>query len=688
MPSKTIHFNTHETLPFNVYSVCMPRLATVMIVLAMFMSGTAYAQQSLAAAVSVYCPFTVSANSLPIYPLIGSLTMNYTIQTTAASCSYASLSGNVVLTYTSNSVFAYEQDLTASTVNNVAQTNNVVISTAGLSNTMYTATVNFKQLSFLASGTTSFSLISAPNLVISNVSVPSPLSAGSTLQITVLIENNGGYASSASTLFLSVNGPLTYSHSYSVPGISPGASSNVIITFGNLTQQTGTYTVTAYDNFTFSSNKYQSASVIANYIVTQSSLGIPTFGGGVIPGTVSTPIIPIPQLTLTTAPLIFAVGGAFSSLAVLGVKNTGTVPDLVNFTVDSPFTKIVMVNPSSLYLLPGQELDTQLNVLPGRSLASGRYSVPVNVTVISNGVIKHQTEIFTFDYFNSTSNSTQVISYISLRNYSSSAQGIIQIFNPTNKNITNLNLRTLIPAALLGNTSMVSAIGFPNTGNLSNGFYSINWQIPLVKSNSSVFAFYSISQPTSQRLLQQVQNLLVQPTQPSASIFKILSIKLSPLQTGAVGNVTIFSLYTGTTQQLINFTLSSAPGINIKNSAQIINATPNQLIKTVFNITTTSEQGTFLLNLVVSTKGYSSSYPIPLDVLPSSATPSGNLSALSLTQEDLRDVGIAILLIIIIVGIYLAFKERKGFKPKYNKTRAEQLVRIREQIKRGDEGEE
>ncbi|MDE1828000.1 MAG: hypothetical protein KGH65_02470 [Candidatus Micrarchaeota archaeon] len=641
------------------------------------------------------CSFALSLNSLASYTRIGSLTMSYSVYTVPPTCTLDPLLGSFTITQVSNSNTVITQSLSANNVNPTPQTNNVIFKTNTLTNTTYTATVSFTVNGFTNSISNNFVLLNPQNLSIVSLSAPSSVTVGSPITINVNTLNFGQLASGAITLYVNIIGPGSFSYTYNEPSLSPGQSSVYSITIPDATGVTGSYTINTFATYTVGNNLNMSNSRTASFAVVPSPS--PGGGGGNPPNT--NPITPIPSLQFTTAPLYTPVSSGTPVLSQLGFKNTGTQPEIVKLSVPAVFNNLINLSTSSLYILPGQQLTAQLFANPNSSVESGTYIVPLTVNLNSSGTHTVQVEYFAFNLYVPTNDSIQVINQVALVNNTDSARGIVQIHNPTSKTATNITLQTLIPLAAADSVSDITTTGLPASVVDPPGFYTITWDIASISPGTAVYGYYTISKPRSQKLLQAIQNIIATPSVPGqSSILKVVNIAFPTFYTNSSGNIEVFALYTGTIPKPVSFTLTAPSGIKITNSSQNIEASPNQLLSPLFNITTNSNQGTYLLNLYINTQGFNASYTLPLIVLNKPINSEGGgtsspMTTFTTTISPFPTVKIAgitlpfggVGIIIIVMGVAVYFLSKHLSKPKYRRETSEQLVRLREQIKRSED---
>ncbi|MDE1870157.1 MAG: hypothetical protein KGH71_04200, partial [Candidatus Micrarchaeota archaeon] len=415
-------------------------------------------------------------------------------------------------------------------------------------------------------------------------------------------------------------------------------------------------------------------------------------GGGVAP---TAQITSIPSLQFITAPLYSSVGLGTSALLVLGLQNTGIQGETVHLSIPESFQSMLQLSTSSLYILPNQQVSIQLTLKPNATLASGVYILPLNVSLNNGGPIVNQTEYLAFNLYSSANSSAQLISQIQLQNNTDAAQGTIQVSNPTPNLLTNLTLQTLIPKALVGNVSEIHTTGLLASISDIPGYYMVVWQIPQISPLTSVYGYYTIYQPQSQRLLQSIRNVLAQPASSlPAGVLKVVNIAFPTFYVNSTGQISLFAVYTGVTPEPISFILTGPPGILIDNPSASINSTYNKLLNPTFNVRPIGSAGKYLLTLFVSTDGFNATYSLPLTVLPISQSPSAQLSSsiasmiLAVQSYIAHTVLVlgAVAAIALIVVIYLLSKYVR--LPILRRNNSDQLERLREQIKGGARQEE
>ena len=646
---------------------------------------------NLVASVTVPCAFGLTFNTLPTYTLLpGNLLMNYTIFT-QGGCSLSSISGNLIITETDNDDVVLTQQLTTNAVTSTPGFYDITFNSLALTNKTYNAAISFSEFSASNSVSNDFTAINPQQLQITNITGPSSLSIGSAVNIDIVTKNTGQLASGASTLHVSVSGPEPFSGSFPESSLSPAQSVSYLIAINNASSSAGTYTVSAYQTYMLKGQSTSSNTASTTYLVgsstSTSTHGPSAFGGGSVSST-TTPITAIPSLLLTNVPMYTSTSSGTPSLVLLGMEDTGTSAESISFSVPSQYSNFLKLSTKSIDLSPGEQVSLQMFITPNTTLGTGTYVVPLSINLDEAGTVANQTEYFTFNIYAPQNRSLLVVNHLSLLNYTQMARGVIQISNPTKAPSYNLTLQTLIPLALAKNISDIQTSGFPASITDPPGFYTITWKIGELNPGATSFAYYTISNPQSQLLLQRVQDVLAVPTQPApSSILRVVNIAFPTFYTNSSNNIHVYSLFTGTQNQQIHYTLTSPSGIQVINATQIINASPNQLLSPSFQIQTTSQSGTYLLNLYIQTQGFNATYSLPLIVLTNPSQGSTTTSRAFPITLRLNNSSIdAIAIIGGIVAIIIAALLLNGYlqKPRYHRETSEQLVRLREQIKRSE----
>ncbi|MGI0141415.1 MAG: hypothetical protein ACREBF_02055 [Candidatus Micrarchaeales archaeon] len=635
------------------------------------------------------CNFSIIFNPLPAYVRVGNITLNYTLKELSPSCAGIPLTGEALINPIGNSTALIVQNLTANTLDIKPQQGNFTLNSSLLSNITYSATVSFTFGSATNSSSAHIQFLNPQNLSISALNQPFAIPQGSQITLQINTTNNGELTSGNFTLFLNISNLESrfnvLDREYNSTSLLPFQSTAYTITIPNATQSLGAYQIVAFEKYKVGNNTNTSNVATTRYSVV-GQFG-PGDGGSL---GVSNPIIPIPSLLITTAPLLTAVASGSSSLLLLGFQNTAKVQEIVHLSVPTAFANFLHLSTSVLYISPKQQPSVQLFVSPNATVPTGTYVVPLKVDLNVSGTHTIQTEYFSFNIYTPSNDSMQVINQLTITNNSASSRGILQISNPTSNIATNVTLRTLIPMAVAANASDIVTTGLQATiSNPNSGFYTITWQIPSINPATTLYAYYIINKPRSVQSLQQIQNVLAAPSLASqSSILKVVNIAFPTFYTNASNKIQIFALYTGTTPQPVTFTLTSPSGITISNFSQVVEAQPNQLLSPTFNVSAGSNQGTYLLNLFITTPGYSSNYTLPLIVLNSQQGSSGGGTSLGLPTLHLGNTELPIFGlsgIIVIVAIVIYYLRKQMSKPKYRRETSEQLVRLREQIKRSED---
>ncbi|MDE1762048.1 MAG: hypothetical protein KGH78_02540 [Candidatus Micrarchaeota archaeon] len=672
------------------------RLPVVVALFILLVSLTAWASSATVSAtlqVISPCPYSVSTNALPTYPRVGNVMLYYTLQATG-SCNPQNAIGTFSFTESDNSNQVYSQSLTSNMITSTAATNSVSFNTMTLGNTLFSALFYFTYNSVAEEASQSITLENPPNLTISGLSVPSSITSGSPLDIQLTIKNIGQYAASNIVLYVTISGAGAQTNSYSVPSLSPGQSTQESLALTNPPSTVGSYTLSVYTTYTtLNSNLNTSATSSAQYSVTSSTATGPSVGGASGGGAVSAatnPISVIPSLLLESVPIYAAASVSNPSISLLSMQNTGTQLEQISMSIPSAFSNFLSLSEQSFNLQPGQSTAIQIFASPTSQIANGTYIVPLQMKLNSAGTTANQTQYLTFNIYHQPKTHARVINQISIRNYTQTAVGVIQISNPTPDPMSNMTLQTLIPLGVALNLSDISTSGLPANVTDPPGYYTITWSVPYIAPGGSVFTYYSIENPQSLKLISGIQNILASPSAPApSSILKLVNIAFPTFRTNTTQNITVYALYTGTSQAPVQFTLTSPSGITIQNPTKVLGAAPNQLLSPSFQVSSGGHEGTYILNLYISAQGFNASYSLPLIVLNPGAGQQGATTTVSqapilgFITQNLYAARIVFALIIIAVVIIILFRSF-GQRPRYHRETSEQLVRLREQIKRSE----
>jgi len=659
------------------------RTQFLIIVLALFLIPNALmAQYSTAvnAHISVGCPFYASINTLPAYPLQGNIILNYTVKT-QASCTIPNVSGNITIANGNGAVL--KNRVSFLNISESPTKGNVLLATAGLPNTTYSAMISLNGQGSTNTSTSYFDLLNPTNIIITGISMDTKLSLGSQAAVTINVDNKGQYASTGSTLYLSVNGPATYSNSYNVQGLSPGQQENITITLSGITPDVGNYNLTAYIQYGFLNHTYNSKPASLAYgVFVQHTSGQGSSGGTVAP--LAYPIKSIQNFVLISAPFIVSASNSNPAIAILQSVNNGTYSESINLSTTKAYSGIVKLSPQLSYLLPKQQLNAQIIITPNSSM-SGTYAIPININVSTNSGSQTNTEYLLLNVYKPSKYNLQAINFISLSNAAQTADGVIEISNPSSHGVKNAVLQTLVPDTLVSNALQISTSGMYGTIHTYPGYYAIDWQVPELSANTSIFAYYFINKPSNVSTITNIQNVLVQPTPSNSSTIKIINTVIPILYTNSSATIQLNALYTGSVPEQVSFYLSAAQGLSIQTPYRTMDMVPNQLASLSFNISSSKNSGTYVLTVNTYSNTYNASYQIPIIVLPvETATTPPSQSA---SQSPQTISYVAALIAILIISIVVLFVRSRANRAIYSPGRAERLVRIREQIRRNNKEE-
>ena len=368
----------------------MPKVGSALLLL-VILTCTAMASnsQQISASLSVGCPFYLNFNTLPTYPKTGSISLAYIVHS-QASCTIPSATGTLEVVQTSSNQLVLSNTVSISSIGNAAATYNVLLDTSTLANTTYTASIALTGGGISNSSTASFSLLNPANILITGLSTAPSLSIGSQVTINVELKNIGQYSTTGSTLYLTVNGPASYSNTYSVIGLLPGQSLNTSITIGSIANLPGTYTISIYNAYSSMSANYISNSKETSYTASVPHSGYSSSAGTI--QQIAMPIQPLPNFVLNTAPFIISAPALSQSITTLDSSNPGQTAYTVNFSIPGTYSGLVKLSADSEYLLPNQQQSLQVLISPNQSFKSGSYVVPLNISTNRNGLRSNRTE--------------------------------------------------------------------------------------------------------------------------------------------------------------------------------------------------------------------------------------------------------------------------------------------------------
>lgn len=645
---------------------------------------------SVAAYVTVGCPFSVQMHTLPVYPQGSVITVNYTIKT-IAQCSISNLNGYFSLAESGNNELNTSQSV--STVSQTPSTYPININTNTLPTGNYTAEIYFKNSGFSDSSSSNFKLLPPANLVITSLAT-GPANLTSPIYIYLTVNNSGYYAANSIKLNLSVTGPESSSITQTLSSLSPAQSENTVIIMDNATSLPGKYHVEA--NVTYSSNNaLVKTSDSTTYVVKgrSSSVGpAPTTSGGVVSQIRKSQLVSsIPNVNIVSSPLYISTTSGQAVMSILGFQGSVSGNTTVFMQVPKEYSGILSLSADSMRLSENETQYVQMMFNPV-SISPGTYLIPLNITEIApNGNSANKTEYFEFVSYSqktlSSSLPVLVSQQVQIINSSSAAQTTITITSLSNATITNATLYTSIPLSV-GNLSQISAYGLPNNITATNLGYTIKWSIPMLLPNEPIYTYYNIKKPNDQLSLSRIQNIFTAPsTATKSSILDVIGIKAPILYQNSSGVIEVSALYTGTSDSQIKCALSNIQDMTVPNPALYINATPNELVNCDFNIMAKNITGTFPLMLTIYVQGFEYNESVPVVILPSQinsvSSYSSNYSILSFLgtyEPELISGGIiALIIIVIFIAIRIIFS-----LPRDDEYTRNRMIRIRDQIRRSE----
>ncbi len=146
---------------------------------------------SVSANVLVYCPYSVTFNSLPAYLISNDISLSYIIST-SGPCSISSMAGTFSLLDSNNNLML-QKSLPVSAVNNIPQNVMFSFNAVGLATGNYIGKVQFPLQSASNTSSSDFELIGPANIIISRL-YASSAGVGTPIGISFNLTNDGGFA--------------------------------------------------------------------------------------------------------------------------------------------------------------------------------------------------------------------------------------------------------------------------------------------------------------------------------------------------------------------------------------------------------------------------------------------------------------------------------------------------------------
>lgn len=646
------------------------------------------------ATLTVACPFSVTTNALPLYIRTGNIILNYTLFT-QSSCTISNLQGNFALSYQSNGTVFVFNSITMPSVTQTANTYNTIpINTLTLPVGFYIAKTSFSQVPVSNSSSATFDLLNPANIMLVSLSASS-VNLNSPITFSVVLKNDGGLASNSIPINLLVTGPVDFNMSFTANALSPSQSETVLITLGNITGVAGSYKANVFATYLSNNLAKQSNQLNVTYTVSTPV----SSGSGGLPGTPpATRITAVPGIAFTAIPLFTSLLSGSEALTELGVKNIGSSSEFINASVATPFLKLLSLSATSILLNPNSGVAVQFLFNPNSSGQPGMYIVPVNVSssLPNNGGQSRQTEYFEFDVMNKTGFAA-ILNQIMLKGRDLDIT--MQIDSPDGTGISNATVITQLPRIVAQNLSQISTYGLPSNVSITpSGNYRIKWYISYLAPKQSTYAYYRISNASSTDVSTHIQNVMIQPSRVNQSnVLKIINIGIPTFYTDSSENITVEALYTGIAGQSVVFSLTAPPAMGVENATQTVNATPNLLMIQNFSVSTGGTPGTYLLSLYVFTNQGNETFTLPVVVLhpqslgittiPQRRQNPRQGFGFSAFVSALSSNRLLLLVILSIAGVIIIgiLASKANGMSRYNRGRAEQLIRIRQQVERDGE---
>ena len=662
--------------------------AIVFVALLSFMVFASYSSYSNAntvrvnASINAVCQFALYNTHSIVYPLLSNISVGFASQD-LANCSISGMPGIMAVFYP-NGTRALNFSSEFYNFTDSQTPYDFPASFNGLKQGNYTANITLEETSSYKNLTTiPLTLLNPPDVIASNMVIGN-VSYGSQLPVSLRLHNNGSLSSNIITLYIKINGTASFNRSYVLSTIAPNQTFPIILSLSNVTNTPGPYKIYAYAGFSEYGRTFLSNVVKANYTVPSppSSSKIPS-------NRTTTPIVKPPYVEITTVPIYSSIPYGTSAVSSLGLKDIIAQPETVALSINSSYSNLMGVSATSLSLKANQTELVQVYA-NGKSNKPGSYIVPITINAtLANGTSSLQTEYVSFTVYNKT-NSTASISYnVALQNDTASALGTVTVSGAANTSLKNTTMLTIIPKAEVYSANDINAYGLPNRIEVVNNSYYIIWNISSIPASKQVIMYYSISNPESQSLLSDIQNILYSPSSISfLKLFKITSLSLPTLFTNSYGLINVSAIYTGVLPSTVSLYLVSSTGLKAINASYSQVMVPNQQVFHSFKVASGPVPGTYLLYMYASAAGINYNYTLPLLVekLVPSTTVLTTVPPIPVIGKNIYVYAAyaATAIILIAIATYAAYKYKN--KPKYNPKVAKELVEITKKERSGKRG--
>ncbi|MCL5429953.1 MAG: hypothetical protein M1504_00560 [Candidatus Marsarchaeota archaeon] len=651
--------------------------------------------------VYINCQFGTSVTvNAPVYLQPAVIGVTYSANS-INQCTIPSITGNVEI---SNTISGYIAYTTAASISNVGSSPAsgylTINSNAVPQSTYYIATLALASPNITESSTSNmFQVISPANILITSLTVsPSSPSQGSQITITTNILNSGSLVSSNAFLNLKITGPngFSYVSNTAVANLAPQQSTIISTTLTSVTQTTQKYTVVEnvsyVSTYTYNSVTYQTPLLYSNaasttYTVPSTVTQCGSCGVVYIPPVPVSITIPSSLLQFTQIPIFSEAILGSTTIGIMGLENMYNDNITVSLSVPKYAFGTLELSSSTVYLTPKttQLVDTVFE--QNRNTTPGTYVVPINVTTrsISNGKLNTQSSVVFAAYNVKTQpNYPYYIENVNLFNNTQTAKIEFSVYNPTPKPLYNVNLSFEVPRLSMTELTSIKASGPVYHISNTSGETIVTWVIPKLIQNSSALLETSISNITSPSSFYNLQASLASASTINATSFSISSINAPIFLENQSGAISVTALYTGTNETNVTMTLVPPPGlgITVQNKTQRFHVFPNTLVTATYNVSGIGTLGTSTFQLRVFGPFSEQTYSIPVLVVPPPEQSPISLPNLPKTPPELVFLlEVIAAIIIIIVMIIEAIKHLRN-RPKYVKSRAEELKRVRQRVNR------